>query len=261
MSLTVIMVCCTRKLVFCSFISAYMSRHDSWTDNIRKCKLTRWKLLSNGKFEEWSILQFIFSMLSGLYRVCILACPWKSHVRRRAKWKPHLIGLQRFAFHVKVPHLNRQIIPGHQVASAVAELDIRDGWDDFRKERPVAWILGLFKDWIKAGEISLSATLTEWTFFSESNHNPSLPPSVVRNAIHALWSGLCGVSLSLSPSLSSISPWQIKATRRVLTDRCRSTKHWPLGLAWIECMCPRQTLCHLSFHKSSEVQVKLHIVH
>lgn len=73
----------------------------------------------------------------------------QNHVRRKTKWKLHLIGLQGFAFHVQVPHLNRQVIPGHQVASAVAELDIGDRRDDFRKEGPVAWVLGLFEDCLR----------------------------------------------------------------------------------------------------------------
>lgn len=68
---------------------------------------------------------------------------------QKAKWKLHLIGLQGFAFHVQVPDLHCQVIPGHQITSAVAELDIRNGGDDFRKEGPVAWVLRLFKDWMK----------------------------------------------------------------------------------------------------------------
>lgn len=57
----------------------------------------------------------------------------------------HLIRLQRSILHVEIPDFDGQVVPGHQVASAVAELHIGDGRDDFRKERAAVWVVCLFK--------------------------------------------------------------------------------------------------------------------
>ena len=61
--------------------------------------------------------------------------------------RPHLIRLHGPVLHVQVPHFDREVVPGHHVASAVAELDVRDGGDDLREEGPAAWVLRLLKDW------------------------------------------------------------------------------------------------------------------
>lgn len=61
-------------------------------------------------------------------------------------WKrEYLVCLKWFVFHLKVPHLDSEVVPCHQVAPVVAELYIRDGWDDFR-EKWAGWrILRLLK--------------------------------------------------------------------------------------------------------------------
>lgn len=46
-------------------------------------------------------------------------------------WHFYLIGLHWPVLHVQVPDLDGQIISGHHVATAVAELHVRDGGDDF----------------------------------------------------------------------------------------------------------------------------------
>lgn len=56
-----------------------------------------------------------------------------------------LIRLYGSGFHVEVPYFNRQVVAGHHVSSAVAELDVRDGRDDFREEGAIVWILWLFE--------------------------------------------------------------------------------------------------------------------
>lgn len=43
----------------------------------------------------------------------------------------HLVRLHWPVLHVQVPDLDGQIISGHHVATAVAELHVRDGRDDF----------------------------------------------------------------------------------------------------------------------------------
>lgn len=42
----------------------------------------------------------------------------------------HLIRLHRALVHVKVPHLGGEVVSGQQVASTVAELDIRHRGND-----------------------------------------------------------------------------------------------------------------------------------
>ena len=42
----------------------------------------------------------------------------------------NLVRLQGLALHVEVPDLGGQVVPGQQVASAVAELYVRHGGDD-----------------------------------------------------------------------------------------------------------------------------------
>lgn len=42
----------------------------------------------------------------------------------------HLICLHWALVHVKVPHLGGEVVSGQQVASAVAELDVRHGGND-----------------------------------------------------------------------------------------------------------------------------------
>ena len=60
--------------------------------------------------------------------------------------KTHLIRLHGPVLHVQVPHFDREVVPGHHVASAVAELDVRDGGDDLREKGPAARVLRLLKD-------------------------------------------------------------------------------------------------------------------
>lgn len=42
----------------------------------------------------------------------------------------HLIRLHRALVHVKVPHLGGEVVSGQQVASTVAELDVRHRGND-----------------------------------------------------------------------------------------------------------------------------------
>lgn len=56
-----------------------------------------------------------------------------------------LIRFYWLCFHVEIPDFDRQVVPRHHVASTVAELHIRDGGDDFRKERTVIWIFWLLE--------------------------------------------------------------------------------------------------------------------
>lgn len=58
----------------------------------------------------------------------------------------YLVGLDGTLLHVQVPHFDSEVIPGEQVAAAVAEFDIRDRGDDLREEGPVAWVLWLLKN-------------------------------------------------------------------------------------------------------------------
>lgn len=60
-----------------------------------------------------------------------------------------LIRLYGSGLHVEVPDFDGQVVAGHHVASTVAELYIRDGWDDFRKEWAIVWILWLLKHFEK----------------------------------------------------------------------------------------------------------------
>jgi hypothetical protein len=39
----------------------------------------------------------------------------------------HLVGLDRPALHIKVPHLHRQVVSGHHVPATMAEFDIGYG--------------------------------------------------------------------------------------------------------------------------------------
>lgn len=59
---------------------------------------------------------------------------------------PYLVGLNGAVFHVEIPDFNGQIVSGHDVPPTVAELHIRNRRDNFREERPVAWIFRLFKN-------------------------------------------------------------------------------------------------------------------
>lgn len=43
---------------------------------------------------------------------------------------PHLIRLHGALVHVKVPHLGGEVVSGQQVASTVAELDVRHRGND-----------------------------------------------------------------------------------------------------------------------------------
>lgn len=58
----------------------------------------------------------------------------------------YLVGFHRPVFHVQIPNLNREVIAGHHVSPAVAELDVRYGGDDFREERPATGIFWLLKN-------------------------------------------------------------------------------------------------------------------
>ena len=44
---------------------------------------------------------------------------------------PHLVGLDRPALHVEVPHLHRQVVSGHHVPTAVAEFHVGHRRDYF----------------------------------------------------------------------------------------------------------------------------------
>lgn len=57
----------------------------------------------------------------------------------------YLVRLERLVLHMKVPHLYSEVVSCHQVASAVAELHVRDGRDDFREEGASGGILWLLK--------------------------------------------------------------------------------------------------------------------
>lgn len=43
----------------------------------------------------------------------------------------YLVGLYGSVLHIQVPNLNGEVITGHHVSTAVAELDVRYGGDDF----------------------------------------------------------------------------------------------------------------------------------
>lgn len=58
----------------------------------------------------------------------------------------YLVRLDGTVFHVEVPDFYGQIVPGHDIPPAVAELHVRNRRDDFREERPVAWVFRLFKN-------------------------------------------------------------------------------------------------------------------
>lgn len=45
--------------------------------------------------------------------------------------RPHLVGLDRPALHVEVPHLHRQVVSGHHVPTAVAEFHVGHRRDYF----------------------------------------------------------------------------------------------------------------------------------
>ena len=57
----------------------------------------------------------------------------------------HLIRLHWPGLHVEVPYLYGQVVTGHHVAPAVAELDVGDRRDDLGEEGAVVWILWLFE--------------------------------------------------------------------------------------------------------------------
>jgi len=58
----------------------------------------------------------------------------------------HLVGLHWALLHVKVPHFDSQVVSGEQITSTMAELNIRNGRDDLREERSIAWIFWFLKD-------------------------------------------------------------------------------------------------------------------
>lgn len=59
----------------------------------------------------------------------------------------HLVCLQGFALHVEVPDFGSQVVSGEQVATTMAELDVRHGGDDLREEGAGTGVLGLLKHW------------------------------------------------------------------------------------------------------------------
>lgn len=58
----------------------------------------------------------------------------------------YLVGLYGPVLHVQVPNLNGEVIAGHHVSAAVAELDVGYGGDDFGEERPAAGVFWLLKN-------------------------------------------------------------------------------------------------------------------
>jgi len=71
--------------------------------------------------------------------------------RLRGLWRrggAHLVRLYRLALHLQVPHLDGQVVAGHQVAPAVAELHVGDGGDDLGEEGAgggVLWLLEVYE--------------------------------------------------------------------------------------------------------------------
>ena len=64
----------------------------------------------------------------------------------------HLVRLHRLGVHVQVPHLHRQVVARDQVATVVAELDVRDAADDLREEAAINRILRLFEHCMRVRE-------------------------------------------------------------------------------------------------------------
>lgn len=73
-----------------------------------------------------------------------------------------LICLYWPGLHVEIPDFDSQVVAGHHVASAVAELYVGDGWDDFRKEWTVVWILWLFKHLKEKDKGCMSLVYPDW---------------------------------------------------------------------------------------------------
>lgn len=65
----------------------------------------------------------------------------------------HLVRLQGLALHVEVPDFGSQVVSGEQVATTVAELDVRHRGDDLREEGAGAGVLGLLEHWREWGRI------------------------------------------------------------------------------------------------------------
>lgn len=79
-------------------------------------------------------------------------------------WGNDLVCLHWPGLHIEIPDFDRQVVAGHHIATTVAELHIRNGRDDFRKERTIVWILWLFKHWRKKKDASYYYTLTNDIF-------------------------------------------------------------------------------------------------
>lgn len=58
----------------------------------------------------------------------------------------YLIGFQWLALHVEIPDLHCQVVTCHQVPPTVAELYVRDGGDDLREKRAIAWVFWLLEN-------------------------------------------------------------------------------------------------------------------
>lgn len=70
-----------------------------------------------------------------------------SHPRNQRIKIKYLVCLNRSVLHIQIPHLDSEIIPGHDVSPSMAEFYIRNWRDDLRKKRSVTWIFGLFKNY------------------------------------------------------------------------------------------------------------------
>lgn len=64
-----------------------------------------------------------------------------SHIAAKA----HLVGFHGLVLHLKVPHFDSEVVPRHQEAAAMAELDVRDGRDDLGEEGASGGILRLLE--------------------------------------------------------------------------------------------------------------------
>ena len=55
--------------------------------------------------------------------------------------------LHRLGVHEYIPHFDREVVPGYQVAPAVAKPYVWYGRDDLGEERPITRIFWFFKHW------------------------------------------------------------------------------------------------------------------